>query len=125
MCRDKADVARRQNLRLRLCRTSAVVMSDPILLEGAVRNLVCNALKYTPAGGRVIVGCRRRGPIVRIEVHDSGIGIPGEQMSKVFEAFHQLDSKADGLGLGLFIVRRAVDLLGPSIEVNSSVGHGT
>jgi K+-sensing histidine kinase KdpD len=59
-------------------------------------------------------------------VHDTGIGIPPDKLSKVFEAFHRLDStRADGLGLGLFVVRRAVDLLGHSVEVRSDVGRGS
>jgi signal transduction histidine kinase len=101
-------------------------MSDAMLLEGAVCNLVRNALKYTPPGGRIVVGCRPRGAVVRIEVHDNGIGIPADQLSKIFEAFHRVNStRPDGLGLGLFIVRRAVDLLGHRIAVRSSMGRGT
>jgi two-component system, OmpR family, phosphate regulon sensor histidine kinase PhoR len=126
VCSDNADLARRKSLRLILCPTSGVVMSDEMLLGGAVRNLVRNAIKYTASGGRIVIGCRRRGSAIRIEVHDSGIGIPEEHLPKVFEAFHRVDStRQDGLGLGLFIVRRAADLLGHRVEVRSSVGVGT
>jgi two-component system, OmpR family, phosphate regulon sensor histidine kinase PhoR len=124
--RDREDVANRKGLTLRVHRTGVAVMSDPILLEVMLRNLVRNALKYAGAGGHVLVGCRRRGPRVCLEVHDAGIGIPTDKLSRIFEAFQRLDSKqAEGLGLGLFVVRRAVDLLGHSLEVRSAVGRGS
>jgi signal transduction histidine kinase len=126
VCRDNADFARQQNLRLHLCPTSVWVLSDAVLLESAVRNLVRNALKYTSFGGRVLVGCRRGGNMVRIEVYDTGVGIPSDQLSKIFEAFHRIKPhQPGGLGLGLFIVRRAVDLLGHRMAVRSAVGRGT
>jgi Histidine kinase-, DNA gyrase B-, and HSP90-like ATPase len=72
---------------------------------GLLGNLIRNAVKYTDPAGRVLVGCRRRGAFMKIEVHDTGIGIPPDKLSN--EAFHRLDStRADGLGLGLFVVRR-------------------
>jgi len=126
LCYDHEDLANRKGLTLRAYPTRFAVMSDAVLLEGILRNLIRNALKYTGPGGRVLVGCRRRGALLSIEVHDTGIGIPPDKLSKVFEAFHRLDStRADGLGLGLFVVRRAVDLLGHSIEVRSDVGRGS
>ena len=74
----------------------------------------------------MLVGCRRRGPEIRIEVFDTGVGIPPEQLSKVFNAFHRVESSgSDGLGVGLFVVRRAVDLLGHRVEVRSAVGRGS
>jgi signal transduction histidine kinase len=124
--RDHEEVANRKGLALRVHSTGVAVMSDPILLEVMLRNLVRNAVKYTGLGGHVLVGCRRRGPRVCLEVHDTGIGIPTDKLSRIFEAFHRLDSQqADGLGLGLFVVRRAVDLLGHSLEVRSAVGRGS
>jgi two-component system, OmpR family, phosphate regulon sensor histidine kinase PhoR len=126
LCRDNEDAANSKGLTLRAHPTSAAVMSDAVLLEGILGNLIRNAVKYTGPGGRVLVGCRRRGAFMKIEVHDTGIGIPPDKLSKVFEAFHRLDStRADGLGLGLFVVRRAVDLLGHSVEVRSDVGRGS
>jgi signal transduction histidine kinase len=119
-------VAADRGVRLRVLRNAIVVMSDPVLLEGILRNLVRNALKYTPVGGKVLVGCRRHGTMRWIEVHDTGVGIPEDKLSQVFEAFHRLDStSADGLGLGLFIVRRAAASLGHRIHVQSKVGHGS
>jgi signal transduction histidine kinase len=101
-------------------------MSDALLLQGILRNLIRNAVKYTGSGGRVVVGCRRRGTLLKIEVHDNGIGIPPDKLSEIFEAFRRLDStRADGLGLGLFVVRRAVQLLGHEIEVRSEIGRGS
>jgi two-component system phosphate regulon sensor histidine kinase PhoR len=126
LCRDHALLAAQKALDLRLCRTRATVMSNATLLETMLRNLLSNAVKHTPAGGRVLVGCRRHGLFVRIEVHDTGVGIPVEHLSRVFEAFHRLDSmRSDGLGLGLFVVRRAADLLGHRVDVHSAVGCGS
>ena len=124
--RDHDELANRKGLTLRTRPTDIAVMSDPVLLEVTLRNLVRNALKYTGPGGQVLVGCRRRGSRVRIEIHDTGIGIPPDKLARVFDVFHRLDSsQTDGLGLGLFVVRRAVDLLGHSLEVRSTVGHGS
>jgi two-component system, OmpR family, phosphate regulon sensor histidine kinase PhoR len=123
---DSEDLACRKGIALRTGPIRAFVMSDAVLLDGVLRNLVRNALKYTPPGGRVLVGCRRRGEQIRIEVHDTGIGIPPEKFKEVFEAFRRLDStRPDGLGLGLFVVRRTIDLLGHGIEVRSKVGVGS
>lgn len=115
-----------RGVRLRVLHNGIVVMSDPVLLEGILRNLVRNALKYTPVGGKVLVGCRRHGTMRWIEVHDTGVGIPEDKLSQVFEAFHRLDwASADGLGLGLFIVRRAAASLGHRVHVRSVVGQGS
>jgi signal transduction histidine kinase len=71
----------------------------------------------------VFVACRRRGSQLRLEVRDSGIGIPGDELGKVFRAFLRADAaRSDGLGLRLFFVRRAADFLGHSIQVCSAVG---
>ena len=124
--RDNEETANSKGLTLRVHPTRSAVMSDPMLLEGILRNLLRNALKFTGPGGRVLIGCRRHGGLLKIEVHDTGIGIPPDKLTQVFEAFHRLDSTStDGLGLGLFVVRRAVDLLGHSIEVRSMLGRGS
>jgi signal transduction histidine kinase len=123
---EQAPEAADRGVRLRVLRSGIAVMSDSVLLEGMLRNLVRNALKYTPMGGKVLVGCRRHGATRWIEIHDTGVGIPEDKLSQVFEAFHRLDStSADGLGLGLFIVRRAAASLGHRIHVQSKVGHGS
>jgi two-component system phosphate regulon sensor histidine kinase PhoR len=106
--------------------TAAGVMSHPVLLDGILRNLVRNAIKYTDPGGRILIGCRRSGPDLRIDVYDTGIGIAPEHLPKIFEAFQRLDStRPDGLGIGLFVVRRAVQLLGHRIEVRSAPARGS
>jgi two-component system phosphate regulon sensor histidine kinase PhoR len=126
LCRYHSDAARQKGLSLRFCSTRAAVMSDPLFLHSIMHNLVRNAVKYTPPGGRVLVGCRHRGFDVRIDVHDTGIGIPPDHLSKVFDAFRRLDStRSDGLGLGLFVVRRAVEILGHRIEVRSQLDRGS
>jgi CheY-like chemotaxis protein len=104
-----------------------VVRSDRRLLRRLVQNLVSNAIKYTPAG-RVLVGCRRRGDRLRIEVYDTGVGIPESQQRDIFVEFHRLDQGARiarGLGLGLSIVERVARLLGCDVEVDSVVGRGS
>lgn len=118
--------ARRKGVDLRSLPTRAVIMSKPMLLDGILRNLARNALDHTSPGGRVLVGCRRRGATVRIEVHDTGEGIPPDQLERVFEPFFRLDTtRSEGLGLGLFIVKRAADCVGHCIELRSAVGHGS
>ena len=102
--------------------------TDPRLLEQMLRNLLANAVKYTERG-KILMGCRRHGGKLRIEVWDTGIGIPGEQLDGIFEEFRQLNNSARerdrGLGLGLSIVRRVGDLLGHRIEVRSWPGRGS
>ena len=104
------------------------VDSDPRLLEQMIRNLLSNAVKYTERGG-VLLGCRRRGEKLRIEVWDTGPGIPAGQLQAIFEEFHQLENPARersrGLGLGLAIVQRLEDLLGHSVDVRSRPGKGS
>ena len=111
---------------VRVCPTGASVVSNAVLLNGILRNLVSNAIKYTEPKGRILIGCRRSGQNVRIDVCDTGIGITSEQLSRIFEAFTRLDSKrCDGLGIGLFIVRRAIEVLGHRIDVSSAVSRGS
>jgi len=105
-----------------------LVRSDPRLLEQMIRNLLSNAVKYTERGG-VLLGCRKHGDKLRIEVWDTGPGIPAGQLQAVFEEFHQLDNPARerhrGLGLGLAIVQRLADLLDHSVDVRSRPGKGS
>jgi signal transduction histidine kinase len=126
LLRDNSDFAHSRRVELRVCRTNRAVMSEPSLLAAILRNFVHNAVKYTPPGKRVVVGCRSRRNQTSIEVHDSGIGIPAAQLSRVFDAFHRIDStRTDGLGLGLFIVKQIADLLGHALDVRSEVGRGS
>jgi two-component system CheB/CheR fusion protein len=121
-----AETAGRLELRVVPCSLS--VRSDQRLLTQMIGNLVSNAVKYTEAG-RVLLGCRRCGDKLRIEVWDTGIGIPAEQLSAIFEEFHQLDNPArersKGVGLGLAIVQRLAELLGHAVDVRSSPGKGS
>jgi signal transduction histidine kinase len=101
-------------------------LSHPVLLTSILRNLVRNAIDYTPRGGRVFVASHRCGPELRIEVRDTGTGIRPSALATIFDAFQRSDgSRTDGLGLGLFIVKRAADLLGHRVEVRSVEGRGS
>ena len=112
----------------RVVPSSLSVRSDPRLLEQMIRNLLSNAVKYT-SQGKILLGCRRRGDMLRIEVWDTGIGIPEEQLQEIFKEFRQLDNPArersKGLGLGLAIVERLADLLGHTVDVRSRPGKGS
>jgi two-component system CheB/CheR fusion protein len=125
---DLAYQAEAQRIGLRVMPSAYSVCSDPRLLEQMIRNLVSNALKYTKRG-RVLVGCRRRNGTVCIEIWDTGVGIPEEQLQDIFEEYHQLDNPARdrslGLGLGLSIVRRLGILLGHPVRVRSRLGKGS
>jgi two-component system phosphate regulon sensor histidine kinase PhoR len=123
---ENEDAALRRGIDMRVCATKAHIVSNPVLLGSILRNLVTNAVKYTEPGGRILIGCRRSGSDVRIDVYDTGIGIAPEQLSRIFDAFERLDSaRCDGLGIGLFVVRRALELLGHRIEVRSAVAQGS
>ncbi|BAI71335.1 two-component sensor histidine kinase [Azospirillum sp. B510] len=127
------DQATDRGLQLRTVPSSARVLSDPILLERMVRNLLVNALRYT-GEGRILLGCRRRsdgqgGSRLSIEVWDTGPGIAEAEMTAIFEDFYrcgtdQRDS-GGGLGLGLSIVRRMAQVLDHPVAVRSRPGHGT
>lgn len=120
--------AQAKRLELRTIRSGLRVRSDPRLLEQMLRNLLSNALKYTKQG-KVLFGCRRRGGILSIEVWDTGIGIPEDELQQIFDEYHQVGNAARernlGLGLGLSIVQRLGDLLGHRVRVRSHLGTGT
>lgn len=119
---------REKGLRLRVRRSDAWVRSDAMLLQRILLNLVSNAVRYTLRGG-IIVGCRRRGEMLRIEVWDSGPGIPEDQKQNIFGEFFQLPAaernRYGGLGLGLAIVERLRVLLNHQIELASTVSRGS
>ena len=118
--------AQLKGIKLRIIPTFAVVSSHPVLLRAMLHNLIRNAIEYTPFGGRVLVGCRRRGAELHIEVRDSGIGLDPAQLSKICKAFHRADTtRANGLGLGLFIVEQAATFLGHRLEIRSAPGRGS
>ncbi len=120
--------AQSRGLSWRVVRSRSVVRSDPRLLEQIIRNLLANAMKYTTRGG-VLLGCRRQEDRLRIEIWDTGSGIPDSQLHAIFEEFYQLDNSArehsKGLGLGLAIVKRLGAMLGHGIGVRSFPGKGS
>jgi CheY-like chemotaxis protein/anti-sigma regulatory factor (Ser/Thr protein kinase) len=119
-------IAEQKGLALRLVRTSANARSDPALLERMLKNLLTNAIRYTERG-RIVVGCRRlAGGRLRIEIVDSGVGIPTEEQDRIFNEYYQLEgASAQGLGLGLPIVKSLGDLLGHRVAVKSVRGRGS
>src|SRR6202161_1849924 len=122
-----APLAGEKGLKLRFMPCALTVRSDRRLLRRLLQNLVSNAIKYTPAGS-VLVGCRRRGGKLRIDVYDTGIGIPHSKRRAVFKEFHRLDQGARvarGVGLGLSIVERIARVLDSEVALKSVVGHGS
>ena len=115
-------LARKKGLRLRVAKSSAIIRSDPVLLGQILDNLVSNAIRYTE-NGTILLGCRHCGSLLRIEVWDTGIGIPEEKRGTVFDDFCQLGNPERdpnrGLGLGLAIAARTARLLGTQVELRS------
>ncbi|MBM7129942.1 ATP-binding response regulator [Dyella mobilis] len=123
-----APLADRKDIVYRLRETEAVIDSDAALVELILRNLVSNAIRYTERGG-VLIGCRRRGDALRIEVWDTGIGIAPEHHTEVFREFHQLGNperdRRKGLGLGLAIAERLAHALGSTLSLQSQPRRGS
>jgi signal transduction histidine kinase len=120
-------IAEKQGLSLRICPSSLAVASDPMMLRRILQNLLANALRYTRAGG-VVMGCRRRGDRVCIQVSDTGPGIPTAQQEAIFREFQRGEAGANdqaGFGLGLSIVRRFATALGHEVRISSEVGRGS
>jgi len=109
------------------------VIADREKLSAVLENLIINALKFTPEGGRITVSARRAGsadrPSALIRVSDTGVGIAAEQISKIFNRFHQVDTSTTrrfgGVGLGLAIVKSILEAHGTSVTVESELGRGT
>jgi signal transduction histidine kinase len=120
--------ASEKGLRLRVQSSDLTLFTDPALLFRILSNLVANAVRYTNQGG-VLVGLRRHKDKIRVEVWDSGIGIPDDQQEKIFEEFYQLNNperdRRKGLGLGLSTVRRVATLMGCPLTVRSRFGKGS
>lgn len=121
-------LAGNRGLALTVRRCGGMIVSDPVLLHQIVANLLANAVRYT-AGGRILLACRRRGKHIRIEVWDTGIGIPGDRLDDIFEEFRRIDQMEQtdfrGVGLGLSIVRRTAALLDHPVSVCSRPDHGS
>ncbi|MBN8941593.1 MAG: PAS-domain containing protein [Rhizobiales bacterium] len=122
-----APMARQKGLTLRFVASTLAVRSDRRLLRRLLQNLVSNAIKYTAKGG-VLVGCRRRGAKLSLEVHDTGPGIPQSKQRIIFHEFQRLEQgskTARGLGLGLSIVERIARVLDHKLTVRSRLGKGS
>jgi len=121
-------LAKDKSLQFRIVPSSIFVKSDPDLLERILGNFMSNAIRYTQSGS-VMIGCRRRGNMVSIEVWDSGCGISENQMSSIFEDFYQIENKerdrSKGLGLGLALAKRLSISLNHKIESKSRLGSGS
>ena len=120
---DYAPLAAARSLDLRRVPCRVRVDSDPLLLERLLRPLLANAVQYTDRG-RLLIGCRRSGELIRIEIWDTGIGIAADQLALVFQPF-QRGARHKGLGLGLAIVDRLSRLLDHPVTVRSNVGRGS
>lgn len=120
--------AKEKDLELAVDRTHLYVHTDRSLLEQVLRNLVSNAIKYTRAG-RVAIRCIEAGAFVRLEVADTGVGVPSDQIRLIFDEFFQVgvatNTTRDGYGLGLSIVQRIARLLGLRLDVQSTPGQGS
>jgi len=105
-----------------------LIRGESILLNRLVMNILDNAIKYTPAGGRVGISLERAGKNVCLIVRDTGIGIPGESLPHIFDRFYQVDKsrtqRSQGSGLGLSIVKKIADIHGAVVEVKSEVNKG-
>jgi signal transduction histidine kinase/CheY-like chemotaxis protein len=121
-------LAQEKGITLRVARCRAAVLTDPGLLDRIIGNLVTNAIRYT-ASGSVLVGCRRVGKAMRVEVWDTGMGIAKQYQAQIFEEFFQLENpdrdRGNGLGLGLSIVKRSAELLGHRLTLRSEPGRGS
>ncbi len=120
-------MAQAKGLKLVFVPTGFTVRSDRKLLRRILQNLVSNAIKYTPSG-KVLVGVRRRKGRLRLEVHDTGLGIPQNRLKTIFKEFQRLEAGAKvarGLGLGLSIVERMARVLGHKLDVTSQPGKGS
>jgi len=116
--------AEARGLQLRSVATRLRVRSHPALLATLLGNLVGNAVKYTERGS-VLIGCRRRGTNVLVEIIDTGLGMDDVHSDELFNAFHQVNPRSEGLGLGLWIVHGTAESLGHPLQVRSKLGHGS
>ncbi len=124
---DQMPLAQKRNVALRMVPCMSWVRSDPVYLLRSIQNLVVNAIQYTEPGGKVVLGCRRRGDKVELQVLDTGIGIGPEDQSRIFEEFARAGNVpvGSGVGLGLSIVERTCRHLGHRLWMSSEVGVGS
>ncbi|MBI5891382.1 MAG: response regulator [Nitrosomonadales bacterium] len=129
LMQDFVPVAWRKSITLRVRCAHTMILSDPVLLERILLNLLGNAIRYTPQNGTVLLACRKSGDDLRIEVRDNGIGIPPDEQQNVFREFVQLANSArdrsKGLGLGLAIVDRLAKLLHHRLQLRSAPNRGS
>ena len=121
-------MARERSIALKIVASNATLLVDRTLISRIVQNLISNAIKYTAPGGKVLVGLRRRGNRMRLDVIDTGIGFNKDQHKLLFAEFSRLERgarMAQGLGLGLSIVQRLVTALGLTLELDSAEGRGS
>ncbi|MFE1597515.1 sensor histidine kinase [Methylobacterium sp. ID0610] len=115
-----------RGVRLHVQPTSLCARTDASMLATILRNLVGNAIAYVRPGGQVVLGCRRRGGNIVLEVHDNGPGIAPERLESLFEAGDRGGRRdGTGLGLGLYIVRETARALGHPVRVRSRIGRGS
>ena len=118
----------RSGVQMRTMLADIVVDADPTLLTTMIQNLLSNAIKYS-SGKKILVGVRRRGATVSVEIYDQGIGIDSEHLPHIFEEFYRAhaagDHDSEGVGLGLAILQRLATLCGFTITLNSQRGVGT
>lgn len=124
---DQTMVAEQKNVQFDVVCSSLFVWSDPVYLLRSIQNLVVNAIQYTGPGGRVLVGCRKRGSKVVLEVWDTGIGIARKDQDRVFEEFARAETggPTTGVGLGLSVVERTCRHLDHTCSVRSKPGEGS
>ncbi len=106
-----------------------LISADPDALEKIVSNVISNAIKFTPPGGRIDISATHENKMVMVRISDTGIGIPAEQLPHIFDRFYQVDGSAtrrhQGLGLGLALVRELITRHGGDVTATSDAGHGT
>jgi signal transduction histidine kinase len=111
------------------CDHNVGVQADPEKLRQILLNFIANAIKFTPKGGRIRVGAEQREDSVTISVSDTGIGIPGDQITRVFEPFFQVEQGPTrsyaGIGLGLAIARDLARAMDGDVLLESTLGEGS
>ncbi len=116
--------AKAKGIEFRICKTAMWIRSDRGLLFSALQNIVSNAVRYTDSG-RILIGARHKGGSVRIEIHDTGRGIPASKLAEIFQEFKRLDHDGEGVGLGLATVDRVSQLLSLNVSVRSEEQKGS